>query len=102
MVDIKGIDKAELLAALWNNSKQQGMSFLDPNGYGTMSVDRARDILADRATLQGYTHYFDYLDGRVMKVDLQGDEMREDLYDRDVGQGEVQRIVDKLRQREAA
>lgn len=42
--------------------------------------------------------YFDYLYGRVMKVDLSSDESFEErLYDRDNGTGAAQRVIDRLR-----
>ena len=96
MIDIKGIDKAKLLAALFNNSKQQGMGFMDERGRENMSLVHARSLIKELHK-SSYGLYFDYLYGRVLKVDLNGDEMREDLYDRDVGIGEAQRVIDKLR-----
>jgi hypothetical protein len=90
-VDISGIDKAELLAALFNRSKQQGMGFLDARGDGPMSIATAREVLASGGTR------FDYLFGRVMKVDIGGDTLRVGLYDRDVGVGSAAGVVAKLR-----
>lgn len=37
--------------------------------------------------------YFDYLQGRVMKVDLAGDELDPRLYDRDNGEGAARRAI---------
>lgn len=90
MVDIKGLNKAEVLAALYNNSKPLGLGFLhfDPMD---MTVAEAEEIL-------NQTTYFDYLKGRVMKVDLSsGDSFEEWLYDRDNGKGAAQRVIDSLR-----
>lgn len=81
-IDIKGLDKAVVLAALYNNSKQQGLGFLDKSGASKMSVEDARKELAENPGM-----YFDYLRGRVMKVDLRGDELESGLYDRDNGVG---------------
>jgi hypothetical protein len=64
-IDITGLDKAELLAALYNNSQVQGMGFLQAEP-GTMTASEARRLLEART-------YFDYLKGRVMKIDLSGD-----------------------------
>ena len=47
--------------------------------------------------LLGSQTYFDYLHGRVLKVDLSGDEFDERLYDRDCGEGAAQRAVDSVR-----
>lgn len=90
MVDIKGLNKAEVLAVLYNNSKPLGLGFLyfDPID---MTVTEAEKIL-------NQTTYFDYLKGRVMKVDLSSDEGFEEwLYDRDNGKGAAQRAIDSLR-----
>ena len=90
MVDIKGLNKAEVLAALYNNAKPQGLGFLqyDPK---PMSVNEAEEILKQ-------TTYFDYLKGRVMKVNLKSDKVFEErLYDRDNGYGAAQRAIDALR-----
>ena len=91
MIDITGIDKAKLLVALYNASKQQGLGFLA--GHQPLTEDEAREMLEK-------TTYFDYLHGRVMKVDLEGDELNPWLYDRDNGEGAAQRAIDTLRQGE--
>lgn len=80
MIDLKGKNKAEVLAKLYNASHPQGLGFLhaDP---ANMTVEEAQKILDSGQT------YFDYLKGRVMKVDLSGDELDPRLYDRDNGNG---------------
>jgi hypothetical protein len=80
LIDISKLDKAEVLAALYNNSRQQGMGFLHARGRGQLSVEEARELLKQ-------IRYFDYLHGRVMKVDLSKDKLNPWLYDRDNGQG---------------
>ena len=79
MIALKGLNKAEVLAALYNASTPQGMGFLqyDP---APMTVDEATSLLEQRT-------YFDYLKGRVMKIDLGGEELDPRLYDRDNGNG---------------
>jgi hypothetical protein len=79
MINIENADKAEVLAALYNNSKVQGMGYLQAKP-GLMTVDEARELLKE-------TTYFDYLYGKVMKIDLSTSELRPHLYDRDIGQG---------------
>lgn len=85
-MDIAKLDKAAVLAALYNNSRPLGMGILhyDP---APMTVKAAREIL------EGGQTYFDYLKGRVMKVDLSGDFLCTDLYDRDNGQGAAERAL---------
>lgn len=90
-IDISGLDKAEVLAALFNASKQQGLGFLDSSGTSPMTVEDAR-LYTSREGSQ----YYDYLRGRVMKVDLSKDELQAELYDRDNGQGAAARALSPL------
>jgi hypothetical protein len=89
-IDISKLDKAEVLAALYNNSRQLGMGFMHSRGREPMTAEQAREEIA------GNTHerydgrrsiYFDYLHGRVMKVELGSDSFDPWLYDRDNGRG---------------
>ena len=89
MLNISGINKADLLAALYNNSRTQGLGFLSARP-GDMTRDEAAAMLA-------CSQRFDYLYGRVMKVDLSTGELDPRLYDRDLGQGAAQRVVEALR-----
>ena len=77
-----------MLAALYNASKPQGMGFMH---YDSKPMTRQEaEALLEKAT------YFDYLKGRVMKVDLSGDELDPRLYDRDNGQGAAECAIAKL------
>ncbi len=90
MINIKGLNKAKVLAELYNSSKPLGMGILQ---YvpGNMSESEAAELLKKST-------YFDYLKGRVMKVDLSSDEgFEEYLYDRDNGIGAAQRAIDRIR-----
>jgi hypothetical protein len=90
MVDIKGLNKAEVLVALYNDSKPQGLGFLHFDAKD-MTVAEAEEILKQ-------TTYFDYLKGRVMKVDLSSDDCFEEwLYDRDNGNGAAEKAISGLR-----
>ena len=106
MIDISGLDKAEVLAALHGASKAQGMGFL--HDRGSLSVEECREIIGDAGTSGTETFfaddrlYFDYLRGRVMKVDISGDEIDPRLYDRDLGDGAAERAIAALRQKVAA
>ncbi len=92
MVDIKGLNKAEVLAALYNNSKPQGLGFLHFDAKD-MTVAEAEEILKQ-------TTDFDYLKGRVMKVNLSSDDSFEEwLYDRDNGNGAAEKVISGLRKR---
>lgn len=91
MVSIKGLDKAKVLKALYDNSHVEGMGFMHAAPEGTVTEDRCRELLEKNTA-------YDYLYGRVMKVDLAGDEFDERLYDRDCGEGAAQRAVDSIAQ----
>lgn len=88
-MNISGLDKAEVLAALFNASRQQGLGFMDTRGSGQMSIESAREVLQ-------ITQDFDYLYGRVMKLSLDGDELETRLYDRDNGEGAAERALSEL------
>lgn len=90
MIDIRGMKKAEVLKALYDNSKPLGMGFFQIE-VGPMPIEEATELLEDQT-------YFDYLKGRVMKVDLRSDiEFEEWGYDRDNGEGAAQRVIEVLR-----
>lgn len=96
-INIKGIDKAKALSALYNNSKQQGMGFMHERGARPMSVAEAQAEIDSYAELTSGI-YFDYLHGRVMKIDLSGDELDPWGYDRDNGEGAAARALAPLMQ----
>lgn len=88
-MNIRGMDKAVVLAGLYNGARPQGMGFLqyDPK---PMTVEEARKILDAGQT------YFDYLKGRVMKIDLSRDEVDTQLYNRDNGPGAAERALERF------
>lgn len=88
IINIKGISKGKVLAALYNNSKPQGLglSYFTPEN---MTEDEADEILELETQ-------FDYLKGRVLKVDLSGDNFDSRLYDEDLGEGSAQRVIDSI------
>jgi hypothetical protein len=93
-VDIRGLDRAAVLAALYNAAHPQGMGFLqyDPE---PMTIEQARELLSNG----GQWKHFDYLYGRVLKVDLSegDDQLNVGLYDRYNGAGAAQLVIDELR-----
>lgn len=86
MVDL---NKAVVLAALYNASK--------PQGAGFMHYDPKPMTPAEAETLLKRTSRFDYLKGRVMKVDLSGDEFDTWGYDRDNGENAAECVIAELR-----
>ena len=93
-IDLTGLDKAEVLAALYSASKPQGMGFFHSKS-GDMTKAQAAKFLA------AYTE-FDYLQGRVMKVDLSGETLDPRLYDRDNGTGAAAAALAKLTRKVSA
>jgi|ERR1019366_93945 hypothetical protein len=101
MIDIKGIDKAELLAALVNGARPQGMGFLHDTGTPMTKEEAQKWIDSGRAHGSGVPATkplrFDYVHGRPIKSDIGGDELDPRLYDRDQGQGAAEKVVASLR-----
>lgn len=89
IINIHGIDKAAILATLYNHSTVQGLGILQAKN-GDMTTDEARKIL-DEGKI-----YFDYLYGRVMKINLDSDELKTALYDRDNGNGAAKFAISKI------
>lgn len=89
-ISIAGLNKAAVLAALYNVAKPLGLGFVhyDPT---PMTVEQAQGIL-DQGVI-----YFDYLKGRVMKVSLKDDEFDPRGFDRDNGLGAAQAAIDAMK-----
>lgn len=126
MVNIKDLDKAEVLLALWKGSHAQGMSFLGMMNGG-LTLEKAQDMIrqiqinafkrseeAPELTPENNDEYiakfnawlktnpdvqlyFDYVEGHVIKCDISGDTFDERLYDRDCGEGRAAEVIEALR-----
>lgn len=108
-IDIKGLDRAELLQALHAGTRAVGFGML--HDRGPLTVEECRDIIAggrgpdhnpDLAGIDGSAVRFDYVAGRPIKVTFEGGELRNAwLYDRDAptGEGTCARIVEEIRRR---
>lgn len=90
MINIKGLNRAEVLKALYDHSHVQGLGFLQEVPDGTVTVEHCEELLKNET-------YFDYLYGRVLKVDLSKDEFNEWLYDRDNGPGAAMNAINSIR-----
>ena len=94
MIDTKGLNPGAVLAALYNASKPLGLGMLHYDS-NAMTPEEGMKLLAG---IHKTSRYFDYLRGRVMKVDLEDPAgFDERLYDRDNGPGAAQRAIDALR-----
>jgi len=102
-IDIAGLDKAELFAALYNHAKPLGMGFMqyDPSPLTKEAAQKLMEAGDDSSRMfPGFAKkglYFDYVKGRPMKIDLSGDEMETHLYNRDQGDNAAEKIVARLR-----
>lgn len=103
-VNIAGLDKAELFAALYNHAKPLGMGFLhyDPKVIDKKGAEELMGLGDDSSRMfpgmrAGRSLYFDYVKGRPLKIDLSGDELETSLYNRDQGDGAAEKIVAALR-----
>lgn len=90
-MNIAGLSKPAVLAALFNASRHQGMGFLDERGAQPMTEAAAAEVIKSSGM------YFDYLYGRVMKIGIDGDDIETRLYDRDNGPGAAERAIEPLR-----
>ena len=87
-VDIRGIDKQQLLKAMWISTKAAGFfggGYMQPTYKDASQSDLGRHI--------------EYYCGRPIKANLSGDSVYPRGYDRDApkGSGALQSIVDSLR-----
>lgn len=89
MIDISKLSKAEVLRRLYNRSGPQGMGIVHYKPE-PMTLEQAQVIVDKVPSL-----YFDYVQGRVMKVDLSGDQLNPRLYDRDNGEGAAAAALDE-------
>ena len=98
MVDISGLDKAAVLATLFNASAPGGMGFIQARfGPSIMTVEDAQQVINAGGTNRGKLS-FDYLFGRPLKFDLIGDEFDPWGFDRDNGgTGTASRLIEDLR-----
>jgi hypothetical protein len=90
-ISIEGLDKSSVLAALWNSAQQPPEWFEHHSGATHMSREQAA------AHLQAHDG-FDYLDGRILKMNLSGDAFDPWGYDRDNGAGLAARVIAHLRE----
>jgi hypothetical protein len=102
-ISIKGLDHADVLAALYNASQPLGMGMFHFEAK-PMTHDEAAELLKTGNVGESACRppddrgvYFDYLKGRVMKVNIGGDTLNPRLYDRDNGNGAAARAIAPLR-----
>ena len=105
MISIAGLEKWQVLKALYDNAQPLGMGFLQAS-QAELSEQDAKHICGDggdpepgQSLARRRALSFDYVGGRPLKVDLSGDEFDPWLYDRDQGTGAAARAIAALRER---
>ena len=90
-IDITNLPKHRVLQALFNASRQRGIGLLDRSGVAPLSTEDAKEIVSSSLD-------FDYVRGRVFKVNISGDCFDPWLFDRNNGQGAAERAISALRE----
>lgn len=85
-MNITGLNKATVLAALYNRAQPQGMGFLQYDPAPWTEVEA-------QAYIDTYGLDFDYVKGRVMKIDLSEDDVYTSGYNRDNGAGAAEEVI---------
>ncbi|MCB1531415.1 MAG: hypothetical protein KDJ35_00960 [Alphaproteobacteria bacterium] len=89
-IDISGLDKASVLSALYNASTPYGTGF-KPD-HDVMTVEEAQEIIGQRGL------NFDYVGfNHPLKVDLEGDNLDAEQFDRNNGYGKAEGAIVELR-----
>jgi hypothetical protein len=89
MINIEGLKKSEVLAALYNHAIPMELGISD-RPHKDMTPDEAEKLLEECT-------YLDYLKGRILKVNLRSDvEFDESIYDRENGCGTATEAVDSI------
>jgi len=87
-IDISHLSKAKVLAALYNWARlPAGMHHAD---FPQMTMEEAQKMLDS-----GQTH-FDYVKGRVLKIDLSSDSLDSFKYNKDNGPNAAEAIIETL------
>ena len=85
-MDITGLSKAKVLAALFNSAKPLGLGFIHYKRDHVMDEKEAAELLEEQT-------YFDYHEGRLMKVNLDTDELYTRGYNMDNGENAAENAI---------
>lgn len=89
LIDIKNLNKAEVLAALFNSAKPKEGKLKNYNSH-PMSTGFARFLIRQQKS-------FGLLEDRVLNIDLSGLEFDPSQYDLHNGEGAAERVIKSLR-----
>lgn len=93
-MNIEGLSKPAVLQALYANAQVLGM--------GRLAARTEALSFSEAEALLEINTFFDYLHGRVMKIDLGTDEVWTALYNRDNGENAAENIIAKMREAKTA
>ena len=88
-MNISNLDKAEVFAALYNAAKVEKYGFFFHHPCLVLDREQAAQLLS-------ITTNFDYLNGKVLKIDLSGDELDTYLYNRKNGPNAAENALKPL------
>lgn len=88
-MDISTLPKAKVLAALFNSAKPLGLGFMHYRASHIMDEAEAAVLLEQQT-------YFDYHEGRLMKVNLAGDTLDTWAYNRDNGTNAAENAIQSI------
>lgn len=89
LVDISNKDKAEVLASLYNRSHPHRLGYKEFTPE-PLSIKEAKELLNNQTV-------FDYLKGRVIKINLSNSVINTSLYNRVNGEGAAERAISLCR-----
>jgi len=101
-IDIQGLRKAAVLAALYNLAIPKGLGFLkyDPT---PITEEQAEEILENGDDLrwkrgpQSGLFEIEYVNGRLLKIDLYTNELDARMYNKKNGKGSAELVIDILK-----
>ena len=99
IVNIKGLQKYEVLKALYDNAipiLSGGFGYLGTLGVQLFQNMKLTKEQAKEEIEQSNDLYFDYVQGKSLKIDLSTDEFDSHNYDRDYGEGKAKEIISNL------
>ena len=96
-IDIKGLDPAEVLIALYRYALPRGLGWLHYRVGHELSLEEAREVLSQVRKCCDGNPYIDYLHGRLLKVEIGGDTLDAKCYDQDNGYGMAEAALATLR-----
>lgn len=97
-INVAGLDKAELLAALYNATYATGLGILDDMGRD-ITVEEARADLSQLAS-EGRPLLLDNYRGRTFRMSFDSNLIDSSHYDSIAGQGIAAEVVANLRNRD--